>query len=86
MESMTLFSQFRPLHLLFVGILLLLLIITIAQKNRLKLVNGFTIGLIVFVSIIVTGNLIYQEGILSNELGVGGDPVSLLLFVASFCR
>lgn len=80
-DSMTVFSSFRPLYLLFIGVLALLLIISIVQKGRLKVVNGFTVGLFVFISIIVTASLTYQIGILSDELGVGGDPVSFLLFV-----
>jgi hypothetical protein len=81
MGSVDIFDNFRPIYIFFIIILAISLIIVISQKNHLKPINGFTIISISFISSAVSAYMTYQIGILSDELGIGGDPVSFIMFI-----
>jgi hypothetical protein len=76
------FLHFRPIYLLFISISSLLLIIVLFQNRDNKMANGFTIMVVAFISLIVSAFLTYQIGVLSDELGIGGDAVSFFMFIA----
>ncbi|MGG3280407.1 hypothetical protein [Paenibacillus solani] len=82
MESTDVFLNFRPIYILFIMILIISLLILMIQKNRQLLINGFTIGVVTSSSVAVSAYLTYQIGILSDELGIGGDAVSFYMFIA----
>ncbi len=82
MESTDVFIHFRPIYILFIIILSISLFITIFQKNHYKIINRFTIIIILSISLLVSAYLTYQIGILSDELGIGGDAVSFNMFIA----
>ncbi|WP_159887761.1 hypothetical protein [Paenibacillus puerhi] len=82
MDGMTVFTNFRPIYILFILILATSLIVMVSLKNYEKLMNGSTIVGFSLVSSAVSAYLTYQIGILSDELAIGGDPVSFLMFMA----
>lgn len=81
MESPDVFANFRPIYILFILILVISLFITIFQKTHYKIVNGFTAAILTLMSIVVSAFLTYQVGVLSDELGIGGDAVSMIMFI-----
>lgn len=82
MESTDVFINFRPIYILFIMILIISLLILMIRKYRQLLINGFTIGVIISSSVAVSAYLTHQIGILSDELGIGGDAVSFYMFIA----
>jgi len=46
------------------------------------MINGFTVLSMSAISILVSGQLLYYSGIIVDEIGLGGDPVSFFLFLA----
>lgn len=81
MESPDVFANFRPIYILFILILVISLFTTIFQKTHYKIVNGFTVAILILISIVVSAFLTYQVGVLSDELGIGGDAVSMIMFI-----
>ncbi|GIP00854.1 hypothetical protein J14TS5_59390 [Paenibacillus lautus] len=81
MESTNIVTHFRPIYILFILILIISLFIMIFRKDHHKVINGFTIGIITLISLAVSAYLTYQIGILSDELGIGGDAVSFYMFI-----
>lgn len=81
MESTDVFLNFRPIYILFIMLLIISLLLLIIRKNRPFLVNGFTIAVVISSSVAVSAYLTYQIGILSDELGIRGDPVSFDMFI-----
>ncbi|GIP16583.1 hypothetical protein J40TS1_22250 [Paenibacillus montaniterrae] len=81
MSDLDTFLYFRPILILFVGILVILLITTLFQKRHNKTINLSTISITVVISLVVSTFLIYQMGILSDELAVGADSASTILFI-----
>ncbi len=82
MDGAEVFSNFRPIYMLFIVILLLSVLIAIFQRKGVYLLGGFARITISLLCSVVSAFLTYQIGILSDELGVGGDPVSFMMFVA----
>ncbi|WP_127592756.1 hypothetical protein [Paenibacillus lautus] len=81
MESTNIFINFRPIYILFIIVLIISLLLMILRKNRHTMINGFTIAIIALISLAVSAYLTYQIGILSDELGIGGDAVSFMMFI-----
>ncbi len=65
---------------LFIIILILSLLIIIFQKSHYKIINGYAAIIILLFTYIVSAFLLYQTGILSDELGMSGDAVSTIMF------
>lgn len=82
MDGAEVFSNFRPIYTLFIVILLLSVLIVIFQRKRVYLLGGFARITLSLLCSVVSAFLTYQIGILSDELGVGGDPVSFMMFIA----
>lgn len=81
MDNADVFINFRPIYVLFIIMLIISLFIIIVQKNH-KIINGYTVILTLAVSSIVSAFMTYQIGILSDELGIGGDSASTIMFFA----
>ncbi|MGG1550262.1 MULTISPECIES: hypothetical protein [Paenibacillus] len=75
------FDYFRPIYISLVIILTILLVNIIFKKNRLELFNGFVITAISLISLIASIYMTYQIGIFADELSMGGDPVSVYMFI-----
>lgn len=80
-ESANVFINFRPIYILFIIILIVSLLITLFHKNYYKIINWFTIIIIISISLVVSAYMTYQIGILSDELAIGGDAVSFIMFI-----
>ncbi|GAA4830816.1 hypothetical protein GCM10023310_04890 [Paenibacillus vulneris] len=81
METANVFTNFRPIYLLLIIVLIVSVLVMLFQKKHYPLVNGFTISLILCICLIVSGFMTYQIGILSDALSMGGDPVSFIMFI-----
>ncbi|WP_127590026.1 hypothetical protein [Paenibacillus lautus] len=81
MEIANVFINFRPIYILFIVILIITLMITIFLKNHDKIISEFTLAITSIISFAVSAFMTYQIGILSDELGVGGDVVSFVMFI-----
>lgn len=81
-ENLGHFTLFRPVFIsILVGSLLLSLILII-PKLKNKLINGFTVISLSVLSILVSGQLLYNSGIIVDEIGLRGDPVTFYIFIA----
>lgn len=74
------FSNFRPIFILFIVILIVSLIVILFQKNHYKIINGYTVIITLLITYIVSAILLYQTGILADELGMGGNALSTIMF------
>ena len=80
-ETLGVFTLFRPIFVTFVILCLILFINVILPKTKSKIVNGFTVTSLSIVSIIVSGQLLFDIGIIADEINLGGDPVSFYMFI-----
>jgi hypothetical protein len=80
LDSANVFLNFRPIYILFIIVLVVSLFIIIFQKSHNKVINGFTVIVTLLISFIVSAYLTYQIGILSDELAIGGDAISMVMF------
>lgn len=80
---MDVFNEFRPIYSSFIGILIILSIYVILNKNRLDKWNGFMVISISFITLIVSTYMTYLAGVLTDELTLSGDPVSFYMFIAT---
>lgn len=60
---------------------LVISIVLLVQRNRNSMVNGFTITLVSFISIIVSGINFIIIGYIADELNMAGDIVSFNMFL-----
>ncbi|WP_374055755.1 hypothetical protein [Rossellomorea sp. FM04394] len=60
---------------------LVISIVLLVQRNRKSMVNGFTITLVSFISIIVSGINFIIIGYIADELNMAGDIVSFNMFL-----
>lgn len=74
---------FRPIYILFI-LLLACSLFAMAFFKR-KIVNGFTVISFSVTSLFVSVIITYQIGIIADELGIGGDPLSFIMFIAIAC-
>ncbi|MFB6366698.1 hypothetical protein ACFCP7_22050 [Paenibacillus elgii] len=81
MDSVVIFTNFRPIYIFFIIIQAISLINIISQIKHHKPINGYAIFSISFICSVVSAFLTYQIGILSDELAIGGDPVSFYMFI-----
>ncbi|MGM0837243.1 MAG: hypothetical protein ACQEV7_13890 [Bacillota bacterium] len=82
MVESTTFEYFRTIFITFTIIMAVLFILVMLNRGNFRLVNGFSIFSITAISILVSGLLLYTEGILVDELGLGGDPAVFYLFIS----
>ncbi|KPV58561.1 hypothetical protein QJ48_15535 [Paenibacillus sp. A3] len=80
MDDATIFTNFRPIYIFFIIIQAISLIMAISQKKQLKPINEVAISSVSFICLAVSAFMTYQIGILSDELVIGGDPVSFIMF------
>ncbi|NEN85610.1 hypothetical protein [Paenibacillus elgii] len=82
MDEVMIFTNFRPIYIFFIIIQAISLIMAISQKKQFKPMNEVAISSISLICLAVSTYLTYQIGILSDELAIGGDPVSFIMFIA----
>ncbi len=81
-ETLGAFTLLRPIFITILVISLLLFFIIIIPKLKNEMINGFTVLSLSAISILVSGQLLYYSGIVVDEIGLGGDPVSFFIFLA----
>lgn len=74
---------FRPIYILFI-LMLVCSLFAMAFFKR-KIINGFTVISFSVTSLFVSTIITYQIGIITDELGIGGDPLSFMMFIAIAC-
>lgn len=79
-ETLGVFALLRPVFITFLAILILLFLILISTKKNI--INGLTVIILSFISILVSGQLLYDIGIIADETNLGGDSVSFYMFFA----
>lgn len=81
-ESFGTFTLLRPILFLLLGVALILCIAQLIPKIRTHLLNGFAVISLSLVTIAVAVQVVYYHAIIVDEIGLGGDAVSLYLFIA----
>lgn len=81
-ETLGAFTLLRPVFSTILIATLLLFLIIVIPKLKNKMINGFTVVSMTAISALVSGQLLYYSGIIVDEIGLGGDPVSFYLFLA----
>ncbi|WP_338448686.1 hypothetical protein R4Z09_21055 [Niallia oryzisoli] len=81
-ESLGVFTLHRSIFITILIFSILLFFTIIIPRFQNNMINGFTVLTHTVVSILVSGQLLYFDGIVVDEIGLGGDPVSFILFLA----
>ncbi|MDO3677595.1 hypothetical protein [Paenibacillus ehimensis] len=81
MDDGSIFTNFRPLYIFFIMIQAVSWIVAVSRKKQCKPINEAAISSISFICLVVSAFMTYQIGILSDELAIGGDPVSFIMFI-----
>jgi glucan phosphoethanolaminetransferase (alkaline phosphatase superfamily) len=76
------FTLLRPVVYSFLLIAVAIFIIVLLPKAFQRFMNGFTIISISIISIIISGQVLFFDAIIADELGLGGDGASTLIFLA----
>ncbi|TDL78548.1 hypothetical protein [Peribacillus frigoritolerans] len=78
-ETLGTFTLLRPIFVTFIITALLMFLIIIFPKIRLA--NGPTVVGLSIVTVIASAQLLYYDGIIVDELGLGGDVVTTYMFL-----
>lgn len=81
-ETLGVFTLLRPVFWTILLMTLLLFLGVIIPKVRKKLTNGVMVLSLSFILVFVSAQLLFFDGIIVDELGLGGDAVSSYLFLA----
>ena len=81
-ETLGSFTLLRPIFVTFLIVSLILLVIIILPRTKNKIINGFTVACISIPSILVSAQILFYSGIIVDEINLGGDAVSTVLFLA----
>lgn len=76
------FTLMRPLFVTILAFSLLIFITLFIPKFRLLYHSIFLIVVMSVLCIVLSAQLLFYHGILVDELGMGGDPVSFYSFIA----
>lgn len=81
-ENLGAFILLRPIFSTILVISLILFIMLLIPRFNSKIINGFTVLSLSAFSILVSGQLLFYNGIIVDEIGLGGDPISFFIFLA----
>lgn len=81
-DTLGAFTLLRPIYISILVVSLLLLFILLIPKLKNEMINGFTVLSLSAISIFVSSQLLYKSGIIIDEVGLSGDPVSFYIFLA----
>ncbi|ANU11852.1 hypothetical protein BBH88_17150 [Planococcus antarcticus DSM 14505] len=81
-ESFGTFTLLRPILFLLLAVALLLFIALLIPKIRMNLLNRIAVISLSVESVVVGIQVVYYHAIIVDEIGLGGDTVSLFLFLA----
>jgi len=76
----------RPVFIFFI-VVLATLFITILMQNNKQLVTGLHVITIVIISLLISGLILFLEGIIVDDLNLSGDTISsyMFLIIVSLC-
>lgn len=81
-ETLGEFSLLRPIFITLLIVSFSLFLFMLITKSKDKLVNGFSVIILSMLCILVSGQLMFYDGIIVDEIGLSGDTVSFYLFLA----
>lgn len=73
------FTLLRPIFITFLMISITLFLIIFLPKAKQRQINGFTITILSFISLIVTVQLTYFDAIIVDEIGLSGDNINTFM-------
>lgn len=76
------FILLRPILFLLLAVAFLLFLAILMPRIRNTMLNSFAVISLSIVSMFVALQVVYYHAIIVDEIGLGGDPVSLYLFLA----
>lgn len=79
-ENNTEFEYLRPIFILLLDISIFLLSVLLITKRKFKTINGLFVVSMSFICVSVSAIAMWQIGIIVDELNLGGNAVSTLLF------
>ena len=74
-------DYFRPILIVFIVLLLIFLLASIFYKGKHKLVIGVAMFIVSLICTILSAKYMRDIGIIADEKGMGGDPVSFNMFL-----
>ncbi|MGE7780535.1 hypothetical protein ACQKL0_11285 [Peribacillus sp. NPDC097264] len=75
------FTLLRPMLITFVIMGFLLFIGVIFQKRVYSFIHASTVIILSLLSIIVSAQVVFYEGVIVDELGLGGDAMTTYIFL-----
>ncbi|WLR42257.1 hypothetical protein LC087_16220 [Bacillus carboniphilus] len=80
-ETLGSFTLLRPIFVSLIFAEIMMFFIIIFPHLRTKIVNGLSVIGLSIVSIVISSQLLFYEGIIVDELGLGGDVVTSYMFL-----
>ena len=74
-------DDFRPILIAFIVLLLIFLLASIFYKGKHKLTFRVTIVIVSLICTTLSAKYMWEIGIIADEKGMGGDPVSFVMFL-----
>ncbi|MCP3738133.1 hypothetical protein [Rossellomorea sp. BNER] len=81
-ETLGAFTLLRPIFITFLIVSLILFLIVILPRTKNKRINGFTVTSLSIISILISAQVLFYDGVIVDELNLGGDAVSFYMFLA----
>ncbi|MDP1420644.1 hypothetical protein Q8G35_20250 [Peribacillus simplex] len=81
MEGLDIYDWSRLIFITFIISLIVISTILLVQRKRNNIVNGFTISVVLMISIIVSGINLIITGYIADELNLAGDIISTNMFL-----
>ena len=80
-ETMGSFTLLRPIFITLLIVSVIMFILVILPRAKSKIINGFTVSFISILTILLSAQVLFYSGIIVDEIGLGGDAVSTVLFL-----
>ncbi|MFD2444565.1 hypothetical protein ACFSO7_11365 [Bacillus sp. CGMCC 1.16607] len=74
-------DDFRPILISFIVLLMIFLLASIFYKGKHKLIIRAFMVIVSLICTILSAKYMWDIGIIADEKGIGGDPVSFFMFL-----
>lgn len=81
-ETFEVFTLLRPVFITFFIVTLNIFIGMKLPKSKRNIINGFSVSSISILSIVVSAQILFYNGIIVDEINLAEDSVSSVLFLA----
>lgn len=81
-ETLGTFTLLRPVFIVLLITTLLIFFFLITSTFKNIIINGFGVVSLSTLSLIVSAQLIFYVGVIADEISLGGDAISIYLFLA----